>query len=397
MRVIVDKADLIVACKSARPFVPRKSTLPVLHTVRLATPTDNLHIYGTDLDNTVCVRVSAIVSEPGAVCVPLDVLTSAIAGISDGDIELVSTDGEMLDVLVDGKVCASLTGMPSDEFPHLGFADSSPANSALGFDVSALHGTLERVTPFSSRDETRPSLCGVALESQSGVGVVFASSDGHRLAAEFLPLNGADVWPGVGDPKHIRVYDGAGMRALVKLCKAEARAQKRMDMTSAVLVSEIDASGQGVGRLRIDFWASDTSVWVRECEGPYPRYAQVRPSEYCGASLDTDTDALSVAVKAVLPAANKETHQIVFQMQDRFTRLTACTPGVGELTQKVRSDGSGVLRVGYNGRYVLDLCKALPKHAQIVIAPMSESGAALVTSSAVPNFWGLLMPLRIST
>ena len=396
MRATVERHDLAEACKSLKAFAPRKSTLPVLRCVHIETATDAVRISATDLDNTACVTISAAVEEPGAVCVPLDLLTGAVAGIDDGELVLNCVNGEIFDLLRDDKMLASLVGFPSEEFPSFSWADSPPANRALGFDVADLLAVLQRVAPFTSTDETRPSLCGVALESRRGVGVVFTATDGHRLASEFLPIGGASVWPHVGQSENVKVFDGVGMRALAKLCGSEKRAQKRMGMSAKVLIHEVPASGQGVGRLRVDLWGLGMTVGLREYDGPYPNYTKVKPVEFAGVSVDVEASTLASAVKAVLPVADKLTKQVVFDLSNGVAQLTAGTPDVGELARSFQHLGHGVMRLAYNGRYVLDLCKAFPKRARIVITPASTESAAVVTSPDAPNFWGLLMPLRLT-
>lgn len=419
MRATTETKRLLESVKLAKHVMSKgKQVLPVLESVlvsveRLESVSADcgmLTVAGTSLDAWSFQTLPARVPDsggPSAACVNRRALESVLASWSAETVTLWLESGErdtcsLTFATESGSVGAVLPCLPADEYPRMP-ALTPPAETELVYEADALAGALERVLPFVSRDDMRPSLCGVALERRGDTGLVFTSTDGHRLSALALPVDGGDrvrmLSTGESSPA---VYNTAGLSAVCAFAKAEHKLAKREHEPVAHAHVTEHAEGS-VSWLCVVLVGLRASVLVRGETGraAFPLWRNVIPQGRPACSIRVERDALASALKGLLPLTDKLTHQVVLESTRDTLKLCVSVPRAGmrelELPAELTSTGENTqaFRAGYNARYLADVCSVLPRESVLVLEPSSPVGAAKWYEDGERGAFGLLMPLRI--
>lgn len=178
MKATIDRAAFVAALGRARGIAGGKG-MPVLANDLLRVGDDALEVAATDLHVTYQGSIPATHTEPGTRLVNAalfyDVVRSMPCELVD-----VSLDGERLLVTTGGgggRVLMHINSSEDRAYPDL--VDPG-AFAMVDVDGAALAEALRQVLPVVSRDESRPNLCAVSIETVHGVAMLTAS-DGRRL------------------------------------------------------------------------------------------------------------------------------------------------------------------------------------------------------------------------
>lgn len=342
MKFSVDQKSFASALKDVAPACA-KGALPILSCVEITADAEKnrLALYGTSLDWSVEVTMTAEVEEGGVAVAPHDVVEKTARNAA-GDRVDVRTTAKKLH-LTSGGANGSVTLANPDEMPA-----RIPAPTAPGITLSgaALVDALASVQHAVSTDDSRPTFCGVRVWAEGGA-LHAVATDGHRLAL----VQGVSL-AGEGETLHGGTVIG---RAL-----ATHAARVIAPTAEATLAVEGD---------RIQITQADVTLTGTAIPGDYPDVARVLPDPQQSKAVATlPADALLGALKRAAPYTSKSGN----------VRLTVCDEGVVIHAQNEETgaeydetlDGEDVKTTGkdevsYCAQYLADAVKMLGSVVEI--------------------------------
>ena len=368
MKLTITREQLQEGLVAVAASVPAKTTLPVLSNVLLEAGLDGLRLSGTDLDIAVSTSVAASVEEEGAITLPARKLVEIVRELPSASIRLASA-GEQRVTIECGRSRFKLLGLPREEFPAFPAVDFSG-----GWKVTAkdLHNLISHVAFAASTEESRPILNGVLWELRSER-MRMVATNGHRLARMDIPVAG-----GGGEEADLIVPPKA-LEQIRRLFKPEDEV-------------EIAKTENHLG-----FRSSNTQVFTRLIEGPYPNYEQVIPRENDKVAT-ADKAALTAALRRMSIVASDQTHRVRLAFANGSCKLSVQTPDLGEAQEEITITYEGSpLEIGFNAAYFLEILKYMPTDEVRMTYKAPERAATCepVGWDDPAAFLALVMPLRL--
>ena len=288
--------------------IPNGRRLVIGENVLIEIEPQNIRFTVTDVHGTFAIwdeRRHDINGNTFAFCVDPKFLTQ-IATIQD-----VEYSAEEQSVMVNGFTFATTS---ADDFPAV---PEIPTTQNHYLPVSR----LQHLSQFVTKDEMRPAMTGI------NVGPELCASDGHRL----ITAQGIEC-----DPFILPVR-----RFLAKL-KGDVIIQEPAANKYARIYTE-----------RCDFL-------IRVIDAPYPDFKAVIPSpEQTKYFVSCDSEALYNSIVKILPAANKVTQQIFFDILQSTVKLTAQDIDMGTQAKTYidRHTNREYTRIAFNGKYLASMLK----------------------------------------
>ncbi len=257
------RSDLVHALDAAARAADRKSTMPILASVRLTGDGRTLTIQATDL--VVWVRTEVPSDFSGDVCVPAAPLLATVKGLGtrgrkgDGTEITLRQVGSSLEVVACGMSVGVAGCQKGADFPK--WTPLTDATAVI-YEGPVLREALAFALTAASQDETRFHLMSVALE-----GTRVLATDGHRL----------------------HITDGLPATPPVLVPKRAAQVLLRLIGAGAVAVA--------VGREGIRARIGSLEIFAKRTEGVFPPVDQVIPKEVAR-GITVGRDMLLGAIRA---------------------------------------------------------------------------------------------------
>ncbi len=382
MELTVAKKDLLRLVTRMQGVAERKSTMPVLSSVLLASDgTGFVKLAATDLYLGLVGRIAADVTKPGTVAVPAKDLFERIKMMPDGPIHLSAPDGAATTLKAKGSARRyTLRGMPGGDFPPLPMPqEGSPT---LSLEVDVLKDLIERTYFSISTDETRAHL-NSALFEWDGETVRMVTTDGHRLSKMEVKVPGRQASAAMLIPQKAILE----LRGLCDEMASEAEKGTRPEL-------KITQSGASAF-----FQAGTTTFSVKLVEAQFPPYAQVIPQGQEKIVRAPRAD-LANALRAVSIAASERTGGVKVQVGQGTMRITSESPDTGDGFDEIPVDYTGpVITIGFNAKYFLDVLGALTDD-EVTLSLSGELDPAVLRPAPSPktegrDFLAVVMPMRI--
>jgi DNA polymerase-3 subunit beta len=347
--------------------VPTKTTLPVLSNILVEAIQDGIRLSGTDLDIAVCTVVPAEVDTEGAVTLPARKLVEIVRELPSAAIRVTSS-GEQRVTLECGRARFKLLGIPRDEFPTFPPVRFEGAWTVTSADLQKLIG---HVAFAASTEESRPILNGVLWELRKEQ-MRMVATNGHRLA-------------------RMDVAVGGGKQSGDFIVPPKALDQVRRLFGSGEEI-EIARSENHLG-----FRRSQTYVYTRLIEGPYPNYEQVIPRDNDRVAV-VDKQAFASSLRRVGVVASDQTHRVRLAFSGGTLRFTVSTPDLGEANDEMAVTYEGEpMEIGFNANYLLEILKYMPTDEVRVTMKAPERAATVEPAGwdDPASYLCLVMPLRL--
>jgi DNA polymerase-3 subunit beta len=368
MKLTITREQLQEGLVAVAASVPAKTTLPVLSNVLLEAGPDGLRLSGTDLDIAVSTSVAASVEDEGAITLPARKLVEIVRELPSASIRLASA-GEQRVTIECGRSRFKLLGLPREEFPAFPAVDFSGGWKATAKD---LHKLITHVAFAASTEESRPILNGVLWELRAER-MRMVATNGHRLARMDIPVAGG----------------GGGEADLIVPPKALEQIRRLFQPEDEVEIAKTEN--------HLGFRSSNTQVFTRLIEGPYPNYEQVIPRENDKVAT-ADKAALTAALRRMSIVASDQTHRVRLAFANGSCKLSVQTPDLGEAQEEITItyDGSP-LEIGFNAAYFLEILKYIPTDEVRMTYKAPERAATCepVGWDDPAAFLALVMPLRL--
>jgi DNA polymerase-3 subunit beta len=343
--------------------VGTRATLPVLGGVLVVAEEDGIRLAGTDLEVGAEAKVEGAIDAKGRSVLPGRVLGEIARTLPPGTVRIEAEGGQAR--IVCGSAEFTLRTLPTEDFPALAGPTDAPGGTVPASEFAL---AVNQVTKAASRDEARPILTGVLIESEAGK-TTFAATDSYRLAIREIAWNG---------PKDA-IKRVVPARALSEAARA---AEGEGDVT--LLLGETQVSVQG----------NDRRLTTRLIEGEFPNWRQLVPEEQPN-HLTVDREGFLEAVRRVGILAQQGT-PLRLELGPAGVRLTAGTQDVGEAADLVEGKYEGEpLVIAFNPTYLSDGVQAI-EGSEVVLSCRDGLKPAVLRSPEAGSFLYLLMPVRIS-
>lgn len=287
----VRRKDLSEAIKLVKLATRKHSGVPILEYVRIETVDPwFVQVTAYDAETSIQVTVPAVETTPGTIVVTLASLEKLVKAGKGDHVRLTSkarstSPNHLVDVTVDTTTLKGQTN--AGDFPPLPTVEAA---SSLLTDAHYYADAVGRCLPFTSDDETRYNLCGVAISENW-----LAATDGHR--AHLI--------------RNVQSHGIEGAVAIVSelACKALVAAVKQYVAKSGdTLCVEVGVAAKTTTPQHVRFTLGPVVITTRVIDGQFPDILQVMPSpEHSDTAFHVDRDALSEAVKYVTTLAEKMT------------------------------------------------------------------------------------------
>jgi DNA polymerase-3 subunit beta len=356
----------------------KKTTIPILTTLRLEPSGSNLLVTSSDLDKYTVTNVTAMFDEAGAGAFLLPhrktlELLKGETGIVRITPKITTHKNNFTYAWVNlhvGGCDYDLPTMDPSNFPE------TPKIPKGGIIVPAadFKAVLGRVMPAISTEESRYTLNG-GLFDVAGNKLIVVTTDGHRLALDAIRLKGKNK-----DRKAVIAHE-----ALTWLHKQAKGGDVKISLgTDKDLYSS--------------FHVGNTTLISRNLTGQFPNYHAVLPpeNEFTLIADFPSADELSKTLVKVARMANERSGAVKFTINGAVT-LSAESSASGKASAPVKAsiNNSGKeITIGLNSAYVLDVLKVAGKNP-VALSLKDAQSAGVFTVPSLPEYSYVLMPMRI--
>lgn len=279
------KKELAWVGRSIRACAFAKRTpLVVLRNVRLEACDGVLTIQGTDMENTLTLRLNGT-GDMAPVLLPTDDFLKAIKGASR-----LSVD-EAGNLSTDGGTCCITPG-PIEDFPEL-HQPRGRANLKLRFAP----GLLGFASQGASLDATKPSLSTFLIELPSKGRVALLSTDGFRMA---IAESNGDESVAHHELENVQaLIPASAHRCLGEMLKECEEVNIYLQDEGGWAVRSGAESWKPTASARIRFEGEGWCLDTRGVKGQFPQWRKVVPAQFKH-WLDVDARAMQKAIAAVM-------------------------------------------------------------------------------------------------
>ena len=352
------------------PVIPSRTTLPILNSLCWRISEGKLSIHSTDLEISLMTEISVESEGSGDIVIPAKKIFDIIHELPPGNITITIEDNYR--VIIEGLTGVyRIAGGDSDDFPPL---PSSEKLNEISMPSSKLHRMVEHTAFSVSKDDLRPTLCGMYFQVKENE-FLLVSTDGHRLSK-------------IVD--HSVRYEDESFDMIIPL-KGLNLAVRSPSEDSDITVTRSDRY------VKISFPGGE--IYSQLIEGKYPIFDNVIPKSNQNI-LVVKVDTLMAAVRRVAIFSNSISHQIRFKLESGKIDITAEDVDIGgDAHEEIELDYQGEdMVIGYNANYLLDALRQIeteevkitlgnPDSAVIILPIEQQEGEDLLM---------LLMPVRLS-
>lgn len=375
MKFSVTQKLLHAALWRVVPIVTEK-TLSILNNVLFELQGNNLRLTATDLEQTVVTTVVVKGEKNGAAAFPAKKLFDLIKELPSADVECSSTEGNKLTVKTE-KGEYKISGESAEEFPQVNVETTT---FSFVYSAKKFARAADTVSFAASTDELRPSLMGMLLEVREHE-LRFVATDGHRLA---------------------KVVDSSFSRESAKSTVLPLQAIVSINALAFVARNAAGEEELGVvlGADTIRFTLGATTLYAKLCNGIYPKYERVIPTDNDLAIQNIDATELQAMLRRANMFSAEHTHQVRIVLGPKRMEVNAVQQG-NESTEQISVDcnaESETLTIGCNAEYFLDNIKHLD--AERILLRVKDSGSAIIfepqEQAEGEHTMMLLMPIRLN-
>lgn len=362
MKFRCERDVLTEALTSASRGVNNRPSLPVLTGLLLELQGGLLRVTGSDLDLTISVAIPVDTEREGVTVANAKLITDIVRSLDPGAV-MFSVDDDEASVTA-GRSAFSVRTIAATEFPNL----PEPSGAAVSVDAQAFAAAARQVVTAASRDQDRPILGGVQMESESD-GLRLVATDSYRLAVRDLP--GVIIF----DEAQSVLVPAEALRNLTQLIADEAEMRLR------------------IGERDVTFELGDTRVMTRLIEGQFPNYRSLIPHAHPN-KMTVERGPFIEAVKRVKSVVRDTATPIRLVMKADGLDLSATTQDYGAGFEQLDAKYEGTdLEVAFNPQFLIDGAEAAGGE-EITIETIDNLKPALLTSSESPEYRYVLMPVR---
>lgn len=334
MKVSMLQDNLSGGLKRVGKTITKKSTLPVLESVKISTLSGCVYLETSDLDTAMRVSVGAVIEEDGSICVPYAQFNKFVDRLSPERAEMIKLQPTMELKISCGATEATFKGIDSDEFPVVSWPRDNEASdsSSIMIDASVFLKLLNEVLYAASKDDDRPVLNAVYVEYETNT-IKLTACDTYRMAHREYEFSSPS-------------FDG-NLSGIIPLSAIEKF--KSLFADEIKYAEDIHLIFDN-GMLLIVSMNAEFAVHLTE--GTYPDYQQIffANEDY---TLRVDPESLKIILKRSEVFAESIT--LESDKDKQLIRINAKSRDLGTTDSVVDAHVIGdVIKSGYNIKYLME-------------------------------------------
>ena len=385
MKTSCTKAALSKALTITERAVGGRNTLPILQNALLTTEENTLRLSASNLEITITTQIPAKIEEPGAITVPVKLLSEFVSSLPGEYLELsINPDSSQVRIVSDRSE-ANISGAPAEDFPPLPGTDGG---TVVEIDPTAMRTAIARTVFATASEDSRPVLTGVELR-MSGNQFTMSAADGFRLA-----IQEGDLAQPVDEEISIIIPAKTMTEIHRFLHDHNDRLQLRIpSATKNVTFTLYKAQGQET--------ITVTSMLV---QGTFPNVQQIIPQSHNTRAVMDASSALRALRTAAIFAKNsykiirlemKKAEEGANDAQATL-KVSAESEEVGNAQQVVtlaemEGDHS---KIAFSSRYLLEVFSALDKD-QVVLETTNSNSPGVFRPTNNNDYIYIVMPMFI--
>lgn len=363
MKITLTQTDLNNALNIMQKAVASKNILPILSGILFKIDNGYLDLYSTDLEMSINCRLQ-INNADGveSVVVPAKLISDIVKNLPDSKIDLV-IDGNNIKLYC-GQSLFEIKTLPAEDFP--GFPGQQAQKTIL-MSSKKLSEIVRQVIKASSKDETRPILCGILTIIENNK-IKIVTTDSYRLAIREMESD-VDV--------------GEEIKVIIP-----ARCMDEIAKITGDVDIEISPS-----KNQVYFKIGSVIIVSRLIEGNYPNYQQLLPDNYeVKVKLEKEKFISSIKRVALLSQSNG---LIKIKTTKEKVQLSAGVADLGSAVEDVNAEVDGEdMEIAFNAQYVIDGLNSIMDD-EVYLYLNNPIRPGILRPVKEQNFTYLIMPIRI--
>lgn len=313
MKFSCERRQLLDALALAARLAERRSTIPILTHVKLATGKGKIQVTGTNLDRIAAAELPAAIATAGATTVNADLLLGFVKNAPDGsqvEIEAADDGGRM--IVRAGRGRATLNTLPADGFPDF---SEGEFDTEIEIPPEDLEAAIAAVAHAVGNEETRAYFTGIYLTTIEG-DILAVGCDGFSLATRRVRLKDDVAFEPVIVPRQAlddirRIAGAASTPVRIEISEARVRVSSGGQRLSSKLV-----------------------------EGVYPDIQRIIP-EASPHRFSAGRVALETAVARCAAIADGKDHSIRVETVGNAVRIVGRNTDAGEIVDEIDAKAEG--------------------------------------------------------
>ncbi|MEI6222465.1 MAG: DNA polymerase III subunit beta [bacterium] len=351
MKISCLKENLYAGLQTVSRTVGARTTLPVLKNILLQTEGGRLKMSATDLELGIICWVGAKVEKEGTLTVPAKLLMEYVSTLPNKKIDLEFKNNTLH--LHCESYKATFTTIDADEFPEI---PTFEGETKVAIKADVLKKAIQKVVFATSKDESRPVLSGVYIESEDNL-LTLVSADGYRLVEKKVPLQQAF------EGKKFSII--VPHRALVEVARGTFEEDAEITLQ--------------ISNNQVLFSTKDSLIFSRLIEGKFPDYKKIIPQDTTNHSeIIIPRGEFLQAIKVNHLFAQDGSDAVHLEIDKTAQQLTisASTNQIGQSASTVGCKVKGKSEsISFNANYLIDVLNVVS----------SEDVKMLISESANPG------------
>jgi len=353
MKFILSSVTLLQKLNLMVGVVEKTPVIPILENFLFEIETGTLKVTASDLQTTITAEIDIELCESGKFALPARILMDTLKHLPEQPIQFnVDLGNFSIEIKTDIGLYKIAGEDPSD-FPII---HEFPDNGYIEITGEILSRAIDKTLFACSNDELRPALTGVHMNINSGVGIKFASTDGHIL----VTCERNDIT--ISKDSSI-IVPGKSLLLLKKI----------IGKTMSVMHMNHDSENAF-------FHFNEINMVCRLFDEKYPNYSNVIPKDNNKIIFIDRMDLLN-SIKRVGFYTNKTLKQIRLKLTDNKLKIIAEDfKFSNEAREEINCEYQGEeIEIGFNFKLMLDILK-------------NHNSKKLKIELSTPNKAALFMP-----
>lgn len=352
--------------------VERKTTIPVLSSVRVESCDGYVDFAGTNLDLATRVRVTLPEAKEEKPFLLPGLKLETFARLLQGETVSITCHDDRRATLKCGRSTTRLPLQSTASFPKITVADGM-----AGIDINQeVAARLLEYTAFAiSKEESRYTLAGALFEITRGT-MCLVATDGHRLARYTVPTDELDA---------SSILLPLGMVRVIDKVLSHGKAPLKIASDEQNVYANLQGDGFAV------------ALAHRSMTGKFPNYDAVMPRSFI-ATVTVDAETVLHALRRCQTFADANSGAVKFSVRPDTIALRSASADTGETDEVIDVTAGAAFEefhIGFNVDYLMDAFARLKGDVQIRFS--GEHGAAMITASPAEGetFDYVVMPMRV--
>jgi len=366
MKIVCTQENLARGISLVSKSIGKDANLPVLANVLIEAKRGTIKIAATNLEiGTICL-VRGKVEEEGSITIPAQLLQNYISSLPRNNV-MLSVESNAIKISCD-SYSGEINGISASEFPLIPKID---CDSFCSVKADLLKEALNKVTFAAARDEMRPEISGVFLNSKDGK-LRLAATDSYRLSEVTIGLsknNGKEV---------TMVIPVSTMQELSRILDEGASSIEMFMMENQVKII-----------------AEDVILVSRLVEGQYPDYQKIIPKDFT-TTLEIHKANFIKAIKTTSLFSKTDTNELKLLASNlkKEIELSAESGHVGKNITKLACgyDGKDVTVI-FNSKYLIEGLNSINSDV-ILMKLLGDSGPGMILGKEVKEHFYIVMPIK---